>query len=360
YDDGDNSGVIGDYPCAGGNTVACDDNCQFDYNPDQEDADGDGFGDACQPTQSERYVNMKQWRTGVGGNGHWYAVLPELMLYKQADSVVRIPEKEGWLGGHLATITSQEENDFVKNNIITGLDDQPTVLDQFWMGGYFVERNIWKWINGEPFVYENWAPEEPNNIGVETIILMWGYHETYEYRQAGTWNNAMPNIYSFWSLVEWEYLYDNDLDGIPEDVDNCPEDYNPEQIDTDDDGLGNVCDDDDDGDNIDDWVDNCPSVYNPGQEDSLGNGVGDVCRSCCIGVRGNANCSPDDEIDISDITFIINLLYLGGQGQEFCCLSEADVDASGGYPDISDITKIIRYLYLDHEILPECPLRDDK
>jgi hypothetical protein len=46
-DDGDNSGIIGDNPCTGGNTVNCDDNCPNTYNPDQADSDGDGVGDAC-------------------------------------------------------------------------------------------------------------------------------------------------------------------------------------------------------------------------------------------------------------------------------------------------------------------------
>ena len=47
-DDGDGSGTIGDNPCTGGNTQDCDDNCQFDPNADQADADGDGVGDACE------------------------------------------------------------------------------------------------------------------------------------------------------------------------------------------------------------------------------------------------------------------------------------------------------------------------
>ncbi|MCP4704437.1 MAG: hypothetical protein GY865_07485, partial [candidate division Zixibacteria bacterium] len=46
-DDGDLSGVIGDYPCPDGVTTNCDDNCSNKYNPTQEDADGDGIGDLC-------------------------------------------------------------------------------------------------------------------------------------------------------------------------------------------------------------------------------------------------------------------------------------------------------------------------
>ena len=186
---------------------------------------------------------------------------------------------------------------------------------------------------------------------------MWGYHETDYRRPAGTWNNAADSINTFWAIVEWDGLFDSDDDGIADLSDNCLNDYNPDQLDYEGDGLGDVCDPDDDNDEVEDDIDNCPWTYNPTQADSLGNGVGDACRSCCIGLRGNADYSPDDEVDLSDITYMINVLYLNGL--DFECLTEADADGSGDYPDISDITAIIRYLYLDHTPLPECPLRDD-
>ncbi len=48
--DGDNSGIVGDNPCIGGQTENCDDNCSSAYNPDQRDVDGNGIGDICEPT----------------------------------------------------------------------------------------------------------------------------------------------------------------------------------------------------------------------------------------------------------------------------------------------------------------------
>ncbi|MBN1212066.1 MAG: hypothetical protein JXA92_05760 [candidate division Zixibacteria bacterium] len=73
----------------------------------------------------------------------------------------------------------------------------------------------------------------------------------------------------------------------------------------------------------------------------------------CAGTRGNADCSADEEPDISDITRLIDFLYL--THDPLCCEEEADVNGSGGEPDISDITRLIDYLYLSHAPLPSCP-----
>jgi len=70
---------------------------------------------------------------------------------------------------------------------------------------------------------------------------------------------------------------DSDGDTVPDTADNCPSDYNPDQTDSDGDGIGDACDDDDDGDTVPDTADNCPSDYNPDQTDSDGDGIGDAC-----------------------------------------------------------------------------------
>ena len=70
---------------------------------------------------------------------------------------------------------------------------------------------------------------------------------------------------------------DPDGDGVPNQNDNCPLANNPTQSDLDGDGQGDACDADRDGDGVNDDVDNCPSTANPGQENLDGDGLGDVC-----------------------------------------------------------------------------------
>ncbi|MBN1213209.1 MAG: hypothetical protein JXA92_11600 [candidate division Zixibacteria bacterium] len=74
---------------------------------------------------------------------------------------------------------------------------------------------------------------------------------------------------------------------------------------------------------------------------------------CCEGFTGNVDCSDIENPDISDITRLIDYLYLSHN--PLCCPEEADADVSGGQPDISDITRLIDFLYLSHQPLAGCP-----
>ena len=70
---------------------------------------------------------------------------------------------------------------------------------------------------------------------------------------------------------------DSDADAINDGVDNCALQENTDQLDTDGDGLGDVCDPDTDGDGVLNDIDNC-WLPNPDQADLNQNGLGDACE----------------------------------------------------------------------------------
>lgn len=70
---------------------------------------------------------------------------------------------------------------------------------------------------------------------------------------------------------------DKDKDSIPDESDNCPNIANRNQLDSDSDGIGDICDDDFDNDTITNNRDNCPTVKNTDQKDVDYDGKGDAC-----------------------------------------------------------------------------------
>ena len=60
------------------------------------------------------------------------------------------------MGGHLATITSAEEQAFIES-----LSSEHIGL---WIGGYRDDAHNWYWVTGEAWGYTNWGEGEPNNM----------------------------------------------------------------------------------------------------------------------------------------------------------------------------------------------------
>jgi len=60
---------------------------------------------------------------------------------------------------------------------------------------------------------------------------------------------------------------------------------------------------------------------------------------CCVGWVGDANGSGGEWPTISDISVIIDFLFISGNPDVIPCIAEADVNQSGGCePEWSDIT----------------------
>ncbi|MCH2337357.1 MAG: hypothetical protein MK316_08860 [Pseudomonadales bacterium] len=100
---------------------------------------------------------------------------------------------------------------------------------------------------------------------------------------------------------------DTDGDGLEDDSDNCASVANAEQLDTDSDGLGNACDDDDDGDGVADTTD-AFSLDSEETTDTDGDGT------------GNNEDTDDDGDTILDTADVFPLISIG---------DETDTDADG-------------------------------
>uniref|UniRef100_A0A8C5SUH6 Thrombospondin 1 n=1 Tax=Laticauda laticaudata TaxID=8630 RepID=A0A8C5SUH6_LATLA len=90
--------------------------------------------------------------------------------------------------------------------------------------------------------------------------------------------------------------YDYDRDDVGDHCDNCPYNHNPLQIDTDQNGEGDACAVDIDGDGILNERDNCQYVYNVDQTDSDLDGVGDQCDNCPMAHNPDQMDSDSDRI----------------------------------------------------------------
>jgi hypothetical protein len=75
----------------------------------------------------------------------------------------------------------------------------------------------------------------------------------------------------------------------------------------------------------------------------------------CQGSVGNANCSSDGIIDISDVATLVDHLFLSLR--PLCCPGEANIvdDGPAVVIDISDITSLIYHLFLGATQTPPCP-----
>jgi Zn-dependent metalloprotease len=75
--------------------------------------------------------------------------------------------------------------------------------------------------------------------------------------------------------------------------------------------------------------------------------------SCCFGRTGNVDCDPENKSDISDLSALIDNLYI--TYAPLCCTKSANTDGSlDGKVDISDLSALIDYLYISFTLPAVC------
>ena len=142
---------------------------------------------------------------------------------------------------------------------------------------------------------------------------------------SGVWRLAYRG--QGWTYCDDACLSDDDADGIPQAIDNCPQVANIGQLDSDGDGEGDGCEIADlDGDGVLDDMDNCPQVANPDQADGDGDKIGDVC---------DLDLDDDDVLDRSDnCPEIANTDQLDLDSDGIGDVCDDDVDGDGVANDL--------------------------
>ncbi len=115
----------------------------------------------------------RQWDTAVGGNGHYYVLLPHLD-WNQSNELARS------FGGQLTDIQTVAENDFIAANFGSqnpwiGLNDQANEGTFVWSSG----------IAYDPQVFNRFGPGEPNGQTRENTVQIYAN---------GLWNDNSANV----------------------------------------------------------------------------------------------------------------------------------------------------------------------
>ncbi len=139
-----------------------------------------------------------QWKVSDGGNGHWYELVEDAIDWNAAKLAAEQSIHEGTVG-HLATITSQAENDFILSSVYE------TGTYYTWVGGFQPAGSPepdgnWQWLTGETWDFTNWnLGVEPNNF----IYSQTPYGEDVIQMSPIGWYDA-PHDWDMPYIVEYE------------------------------------------------------------------------------------------------------------------------------------------------------------
>jgi hypothetical protein len=149
-----------------------------------------------------------KWDGNRGGNNHWYQLieLPEPIGWQEAH------EKAIRRGGHLVTITSEAERQFVAlllksvvaRPFIKPGDPAKKTVTQNPMIGCFIAAskiqdpaalNHWQWVTGESYQFSGWAKDKPATMTENAIGTIDGN---------ALWHDFGPDAVSHSYIVEYE------------------------------------------------------------------------------------------------------------------------------------------------------------
>jgi hypothetical protein len=160
------------------------------------------------------------------GNHNYYDFIAESLTWHEAKTAAEGMTLMGILG-HLATVTSQGENDFILSNFGTGVESQFA-----WIGGNEpADDGVWRWVVGPeagiqfsywanptpPFNFANWGGVEPSNtIPPDENYLMFNIGTAFaSVINPGQWADAQPTPWWGDPVVGYVVEFETGLTAIP-------------------------------------------------------------------------------------------------------------------------------------------------
>jgi hypothetical protein len=238
-----------------------DDNCPLTPNPNQTDTDGDGIGDACDVPVEPVCVTVQDGTLGEVQDAHIWAGAPKyngntphlftgLVGRWEKRSLIRfgldeLPEDavvESATFGIWEIHSGSGVTVSVHHITQSWDEDEPTWRTfaeeydpQEW--GSFVTQRGWRTVDVTALV-SGWVSGTLPNHGMMLISAPTRRVDAYT---SSDFNHVRWRPWLRVCYVSPGQPQDADGDGVPDGNDNCPYTYNPDQSDTDGDGIGDAC-----------------------------------------------------------------------------------------------------------------------
>ena len=257
------------------------DNCPGVSNPAQEDWDGDGLGDAC--------------------------FLPGVLnpLYIVA-TLISTPVSQEPIGSSRADDAQINLRIYDPDGFLIGADADGNITNTIGGSATYSQTN--------------------ENDSVNIDIVKTGDYVISVVAQAGA---TAGSVYAVGIGIDGSQQAVYSVDTIPAPgVEDTLGFYSTEALFVDSDGDDNL-----------DIIDNCPNISNPDQLDTDGDGIGDACESCCD-LAGDFD--NNGNVDIADLTVMVDFMFAGGPAAP--CLDEGDLDNNCTI-DISDLTYRVDFMF---------------